>query len=109
MSLHSAKSIRNLRHALLIFLSLLSLNTLAGVQTTYIHNDALGTRGTEVTRRRGWPMLGRGTTPRRLVGLWVWILRVSVKTIFTVLIVMRMQIIIRISLWIRMGKRLYKQ
>jgi len=35
-------SIKTLLHALLIFIGLLSLNAQAGVEITYIHNDALG-------------------------------------------------------------------
>ncbi len=36
-------TIKTLLHALLIGISLLSLNTQAGIKITYIHNDALGT------------------------------------------------------------------
>jgi len=35
--------IKTLLHTLLVFISLLSLNTQAGVEITFIHNDALGT------------------------------------------------------------------
>jgi len=35
-------NIKNLLHVLLIFIGLLSLNAQAGVEITYIHNDALG-------------------------------------------------------------------
>jgi len=36
------KNLKSLLHALLIFIALLSLNAQAGVEITYIHNDALG-------------------------------------------------------------------